>query len=322
MSEVRLPLRQGGDALRQLAPGPAAGLQPPWGSTPKWWCQGRSARATELVCGPSRRLCRAVCPSPKGWPVRRPICSTPLDDEQRAIVTWPFPSDEERRRWFYTPVDHGGLPLGEMRPRPAATGDAPALYWPVVGEGFVTGVDDRRAWRTCSTRSRLEWACSGSAKCCRDPGLYYVRIFGQPPADGELGWRFGGHHGRHHTIVDGEAASSTPCFLGANPGVVDAPRATPAAPARRRRGPRPPLVWSFYDEQFAQGVDLAGGARRPGHHEPPRRRPRPRQRRPRRRAGQRPRRRPAGGPARPARRLRAPHPRRPRRHVNSSIRNR
>ena len=39
-----------------------------------------------------------------------------LDDTQRAEVVWPFPSDAERRSWFYTPTDHGGLPLGRMTP--------------------------------------------------------------------------------------------------------------------------------------------------------------------------------------------------------------
>ncbi len=37
-----------------------------------------------------------------------------LDDEQRTSALWPFPSDDERRLWFYTPTDHGGLPLAAM----------------------------------------------------------------------------------------------------------------------------------------------------------------------------------------------------------------
>ena len=34
-----------------------------------------------------------------------------LDAEQIAIACRPFPDDDERRLWFYTPTDHGGLPL-------------------------------------------------------------------------------------------------------------------------------------------------------------------------------------------------------------------
>ena len=44
-----------------------------------------------------------------------------LDPAQRAVATGGAPSadaesDAERRRWFYTPTDHGGLTLGTQRP--------------------------------------------------------------------------------------------------------------------------------------------------------------------------------------------------------------
>jgi Protein of unknown function (DUF3500) len=44
-----------------------------------------------------------------------------LDPEQRAVAAGRAPSadgaaDAERRRWFYTPTDHGGLPLAAQRP--------------------------------------------------------------------------------------------------------------------------------------------------------------------------------------------------------------
>ena len=39
-----------------------------------------------------------------------------LDHSQRGLAHWDFPSDEERRLWFYTPTDHGGLPPGDMSP--------------------------------------------------------------------------------------------------------------------------------------------------------------------------------------------------------------
>ncbi|HEY4609480.1 MAG TPA: DUF3500 domain-containing protein, partial [Ilumatobacteraceae bacterium] len=37
-----------------------------------------------------------------------------LDDAQRKLALFPFPADDERRRWFYTPTDHGGLTLAAM----------------------------------------------------------------------------------------------------------------------------------------------------------------------------------------------------------------
>ena len=39
-----------------------------------------------------------------------------LGDEQRARTAWPWEPGGERLRWFYTPTDHGGLPLRDMRP--------------------------------------------------------------------------------------------------------------------------------------------------------------------------------------------------------------
>src|SRR5258708_5406933 len=37
-----------------------------------------------------------------------------LTDEQRNKARSPWPSDEERHRGYYTPTDHGGLPLAPM----------------------------------------------------------------------------------------------------------------------------------------------------------------------------------------------------------------
>src|ERR1700749_3446866 len=43
-----------------------------------------------------------------------------LDTEQRAVAVGSVPShgdsDAERRRWFYTPTDHGGLTIHQQRP--------------------------------------------------------------------------------------------------------------------------------------------------------------------------------------------------------------
>ncbi|HET8789559.1 MAG TPA: DUF3500 domain-containing protein, partial [Actinomycetes bacterium] len=39
-----------------------------------------------------------------------------LGPEQRAKACYPFPTDEERTTWYYTPTERGGLPLAEMGP--------------------------------------------------------------------------------------------------------------------------------------------------------------------------------------------------------------
>jgi hypothetical protein len=138
-----------------------------------------------------------------------------LDDSQRALAAWPFPSDEERRRWFYTPTDHGGLPLSAMRPaqqRKAMT--------------FVATGLSRAAYVTVSTIIGLEnvldelegWAVEFERERGRDPGLYYLRVFGDPRSQGPWSWRFGGHHvSVNHLVVDGDVKACTPIFLGADP---------------------------------------------------------------------------------------------------------
>ena len=125
------------------------------------------------------------------------------------------PLDQERRRWFYTPTDHGGLTLHQQRPaqqraamKLVATGLSMAGYVTVATtmglenvldrvEGFVTRFDRERG---------------------RDPGLYYLRVFGEPGGEGPWGWRFGGHHvSLNNLVVDGELVATTPCFMGADP---------------------------------------------------------------------------------------------------------
>jgi hypothetical protein len=138
-----------------------------------------------------------------------------LDEDQRATATWPFPADDERRLWFYTPTDHGGLTLGAMDP----TQQRAAMR--LLRSGL-----SEAAFNTAMTVIGLEnvldaverWRSSFGRRRGRDPSMYFVRVFGEPGDTATWGWRFGGHHvSVNHTVVDGELASSTPCFLGADP---------------------------------------------------------------------------------------------------------
>jgi uncharacterized protein DUF3500 len=147
-----------------------------------------------------------------------------LDKHQRAAAAWPFPSDEERRRWFYTPTDHGGVPLAHLRPAQQR------LALRLVASGL-----SRPGFVTVATIMGLEnvldavegWTASFERERGRDPSMYYLRIFGEPGAP-TWSWRFGGHHvSLQLAVVEGEAWSCTPCFLGADP----------AAPPGGSRGP-------------------------------------------------------------------------------------
>jgi uncharacterized protein DUF3500 len=138
-----------------------------------------------------------------------------LDDAQRAIALWPFPSDDERRRWFYTPTDHGGLTLAAM------TQPQHRLVFRLVASGLSTA-----GYVTASTIIGLEnvldqlegFTASFERQRGRDPLMYYLRFFGKPSSNGAWSWRLGGHHvSLNFTIIDGVLSGSTPLFFGADP---------------------------------------------------------------------------------------------------------
>lgn len=138
-----------------------------------------------------------------------------VSDDRRADLAWPFPSDDERRRWFYTPTDHGGLALERMAPpeqrlafQLLATGTSTAGY---VTASTIIGLEN--------VLDHVEgFGVSWGRLRGRDSQLYYVRIFGDPAPRGTWSWRIGGHHlSLNFTVVDGEVAGTTPLFMGADP---------------------------------------------------------------------------------------------------------
>ncbi len=144
-----------------------------------------------------------------------------LDAGRRSTATGPAPvaDDAERRRWFYTPTDHGGLTFHEQAPPQQRAAMA------LVASGL-----SRAAYVTVSTVMGLENVLDHTEGFVavfdrargRDPHLYYLRVFGEPGPTGAWGWRFGGHHvSLNFLVVDGVVVSSTPCFLGADPATSD-----------------------------------------------------------------------------------------------------
>jgi hypothetical protein len=169
-----------------------------------------SAGAEEV--SPARAVADRMADAARAW-------LDMLDARQRRVATGVPPTDDasdaERRRWFYTPTDHGGLTVHQQGPaqqraamRLVSTGLSTAGYVTVAtvmglenvldaAEGFVARFDRERG---------------------RDPGLYYLRVFGEPGGAAPWGWRFGGHHvSLNNLVVDRAVVATTPCFLGADP---------------------------------------------------------------------------------------------------------
>ncbi|MGY1632477.1 DUF3500 domain-containing protein [Geodermatophilus sp. SYSU D01186] len=143
-----------------------------------------------------------------------------LDPGQRDLARRPGPvagpsAERERVRWHYVPTDHGGLPLGAQRPLQqslamelVSTGLSTAGYVTVCAVLGLENVLDRAEG----------FPRRGGRERYRDPGLYYLRVFGEPGGTDPWGWRLGGHHvSLNNLVVDGRVRAVTPCFLGANP---------------------------------------------------------------------------------------------------------
>ncbi|MEV2221831.1 DUF3500 domain-containing protein [Nocardia vinacea] len=141
-----------------------------------------------------------------------------LTHEQRVQAQFASPlapdAEAERLRWFYTPTDHGGLALRDQTARQQG------LAMQLVASGL-----SEAGYATVSTVMGLEnvldqvegWHVNWGRERGRDPGLYWLRLFGRP-GDPVWAWRFGGHHiSLNNLIVGGRIVSTTPCFIGADP---------------------------------------------------------------------------------------------------------
>lgn len=189
-----------------------------------------------------------------------------LDDDQRVAAVLPWPSQEERHRWYYTPTDHGGLALAAMRP--AQQSRAMQLV--------STGLS-RAGYATASTIMGLEnvldqvegWKVDWGRERGRDPQLYWLTVFGSPAHDGPWSWRFGGHHvSIHHLVIDGEVRASSPAFLGADPASSPLLGGHLLRPLGAAEDTARELVRSFDETQIATCVisnvaptDIVGGNR-------------------------------------------------------------
>ena len=104
--------------------------------------------------------------SPSGWPPRPPTGSRPWTTSSGRSGTAPSPdadadADAERRRWFYTPTDHGGLTVHQQRPaqqrlamKLVATGLSEAGYVTVATVMGLENVLDRVEGFTVALRPR------------------------------------------------------------------------------------------------------------------------------------------------------------------------
>ena len=175
-----------------------------------------------------------------------------LDDAQRAKAALPFADEDERRRWAYFPRDFHGLPLLQMDVRQQKLAHALIIsglsahaYAKVTAIMALESVLDEIEGRVLTR--------------IRDPGRYFVSVFGSPQ-DATWGWRVEGHHvSLNFTIVGGALVSPTPIFLGANPAEVRHNDAVVLRPLGEEEDVARELLRSLDADQRAKAVicDLA-----------------------------------------------------------------
>jgi hypothetical protein len=137
--------------------------------------------------------------------------------KDRAVFAF---DDPERTNWHFVPLQkerkplRKGLPLGEMsaRQRDAAlalvrAGTSPSGY--------------AKATTIMMTLEAILREVEKGGANVRDPGWYFVSLFGTPSRSGRWAWRIEGHHLSLNFVVDrGRVVASTPAFFGANPAHV------------------------------------------------------------------------------------------------------
>lgn len=135
-----------------------------------------------------------------------------LDSALAAKVRHPFNS-EERLNWFFVPRERKGVTFKELNP----TQNEAALTLLRVSLS-------QKGFEKVETIRQLENVLREIEKGggpVRDPGLYYLTVFGEPSTKEPWGWRYEGHHiSLNWTMVGGKVIASSPQFLGSNPGEV------------------------------------------------------------------------------------------------------
>jgi 3-methyladenine DNA glycosylase Tag len=144
-----------------------------------------------------------------------------FNDDQKSQGVFAF-EDKERTNWNFIPLQdkqkkatRKGLRFERMTAEQKDLSRA-LLRAGTSGAGFLKA----------TTIMSLEAVLADLEKngaMVRNPGWYFVSIFGTPSKAGKWGWRIEGHHLSLNFVVErGKIVSSTPAFFGANPADIKA----------------------------------------------------------------------------------------------------
>ena len=137
-----------------------------------------------------------------------------LDDRQRQIALLPYDTPQ-RTDWHFIPKEaRKGLQVRDMTDEQRAA--AHRLLQTALSQAGYS-----KAQQIMSLEDILHTLEGEQARFKRDPLRYYFTIFGQPDTGARWGLSVEGHHlSLNFVVTNGQVASHTPAFFGANPAIV------------------------------------------------------------------------------------------------------
>ncbi len=137
-----------------------------------------------------------------------------LTDDLRKSAVFPF-DHSERFNWHFVPRDRKGPTFHDFNENQKAAAMAlmQASLGPAGNEKAKAIIDLENVLKVVENRKPDD--------LYRDPLNYHFSIFGDPGSQKDWGWRLEGHHlSLNFSSSRGNVISSTPSFLGSNPGIV------------------------------------------------------------------------------------------------------
>jgi len=133
-----------------------------------------------------------------------------LTPAQRARAAFPLDADD-RLRWHYIPKPRPGIALKDLDDAQRAL--AHGLLGTALGRRGLVKASGIMALEDVLRRRERNPA--------RDPGAYFLSVFGEPSTSATWGFRIEGHHlSLQLTLVDGVHPVEAPAFFGASPSQV------------------------------------------------------------------------------------------------------
>lgn len=137
-----------------------------------------------------------------------------LSKEQKQKTIYGL-EDSERYNWHFFPkTDRKGISLNELDTKQKESVYA-LLKTCLSSNGF------EKTMQVVQLETVLQVLENRNDKEYRDPGKYFIIIFGEPHEKNSWGWRFEGHHiSFSFSAMNNKLVGGTPGFLGANPATV------------------------------------------------------------------------------------------------------